>query len=60
LLSVSAQIAKESAHGPGAARFEADETILRLEGFPIIARVLRDTACFERVLKQLPDMLAAP
>ena len=59
MLSAFAQIAKESGHSPSAARSRAEEAILRLEGSLILARVLGDTACFERVLKGLPDLLTA-
>ncbi len=59
LLSAFAQIAKESGHGSVAARSRAEEAIVRLEGSLILARVLGDTACFERVLKALPDLLTA-
>jgi AcrR family transcriptional regulator len=58
-VSAFAQIAKESGHASGAARSRAEEAILRIEGSLILARVLGDTACFERVLKMLPDMLTA-
>ena len=57
LVSAFTQIAKESGHGPATARSKAEEAIVRLEGSLILARVLGDTACFERVLKLLPDML---
>jgi AcrR family transcriptional regulator len=59
LLSAFAQIAKESGHSSAAARSKAEEVIVRLEGSLILARVLGDTACFERVLKGLPDLLIA-
>jgi TetR/AcrR family transcriptional repressor of lmrAB and yxaGH operons len=59
LVSAFAQIAKESGHGSAAARSKAEEAIVRLEGSLILARVLGDTVCFERVLKQLPDLLTA-
>ena len=55
-----AQIAKESGHGSAAARSKAEEAIVRLEGSLILARVLGDTACFDRVLKGLPDLLTTP
>lgn len=55
-----AQIAKESGHSSAAARSKAEETVVRLEGSLILARVLGDTACFERVLKGLPDFLTTP
>jgi hypothetical protein len=59
LLSAFARIAKESGHGSGTAKSKAEEAIVRLEGSLILARVLGDTACFERVLKGLPDLLTA-
>jgi TetR/AcrR family transcriptional repressor of lmrAB and yxaGH operons len=60
LVSAFAQIAKQSGHGSASARSKAEEAIVRLEGSLILARVLGDTACFERVLKGLPDLLTAP
>ncbi|WP_263376712.1 TetR/AcrR family transcriptional regulator [Granulicella aggregans] len=54
------QIAKESGHGLAAARSKAEDAIVRLEGSLILARVLGDTACFERMLKRLPDLLTTP
>jgi len=54
-----ALVAKESGHGSAAARSKAEDAILRIEGSLILARVLGDTACFERVLKLLPDLLTA-
>jgi TetR/AcrR family transcriptional repressor of lmrAB and yxaGH operons len=59
-VSAFAQVAKDSGHGSAAARSKAEEAISRIEGSLILARVLGDTACFERVLKGLPDMLTAP
>jgi AcrR family transcriptional regulator len=59
LMSAFAQIAKESGFGAAAARSKAEDAIVRLEGSLILARVVGDTACFERVLKLLPDMLTA-
>ncbi|MGA9672908.1 MAG: TetR/AcrR family transcriptional regulator [Terracidiphilus sp.] len=59
LLSAFAQVAKDSGLGSAAARSKAEEVIVRLEGSLILARVLGDTACFERVLKGLPDLLTA-
>jgi AcrR family transcriptional regulator len=59
LVSAFAKIARESGHGSVAARSLAEEAIVRLEGSLILARVMGDTACFERVLKGLPDMLTA-
>jgi AcrR family transcriptional regulator len=55
-----AKVAKESGHGSAAARTKAEEAILRIEGSLILARVLGETACFERALKGLPDLLIAP
>jgi TetR/AcrR family transcriptional repressor of lmrAB and yxaGH operons len=60
LLRAFAQIAKESGHGAVAARSRAEEAVVRLEGSLILARVLGDTACFDRVLKLLPDLLTTP
>lgn len=57
LLNAFAQIAKESGHSSAAARSKAEEAIVHLEGSLILARVLGDTACFDRVLKGLPDLL---
>jgi AcrR family transcriptional regulator len=58
-MNAFAQVAKESGHGSAAARSKAEEAILRIEGSLILARVLGDTACFERMLKLLPDLLTA-
>ena len=60
MVNAFAQIAKESGLGSSVARSKAEEAIVRLEGSLILARVLGDTACFERVLKGLPDLLTAP
>ncbi len=38
---------------------KAEEAIARIEGSLILARVLGDSAAFERVLKLLPDLLTA-
>jgi len=57
LLTAFAQIAKESGVSSAAARSRAEEAVVRLEGSLILARVLGDAACFERVLKVLPDIL---
>ncbi len=54
-----AQVARESGIGATAARSKAEEAIIRIEGSLILARVLGDTAGFERVLKLLPDLLTA-
>jgi len=54
-----AQVAKESGLGLAAARSRAEEAIVRVEGSLVLARVLGDTAGFERVLKSLPDLLTA-
>ena len=53
------QVAKESGLGSAAARSKAEESIVRIEGSLILARVLGDTTAFERVLKLLPDLLTA-
>jgi TetR/AcrR family transcriptional repressor of lmrAB and yxaGH operons len=57
LVNAFAQIAKESGHGSVTARSRAEEAVVRLEGSLVLARVLGDTGCFERVLKRLPDTL---
>ena len=59
LMNAFAQIAKECGHGSAGARSRAEEAIVRIEGSLVLARVLGDTACFERVLKGLPDLLTA-
>jgi hypothetical protein len=56
-LRAFAKVAKESGLAAGAARSRAEEAIVRIEGSLILSRVLGDTAGFERVLKQLPDLL---
>jgi TetR/AcrR family transcriptional repressor of lmrAB and yxaGH operons len=60
IVSAFAQIAKESGHRSAAAQSKAEDAIVRIEGSLILARVLGDTACFERALKALPDMLTVP
>ncbi|MGA7109668.1 MAG: TetR/AcrR family transcriptional regulator [Terracidiphilus sp.] len=60
LMNAFAQIARQSGHGSAAARSKAEGAIVHLEGSLILARVLGDTACFERTLKALPDMLTVP
>jgi TetR/AcrR family transcriptional repressor of lmrAB and yxaGH operons len=52
-------IARESGLSPALARSRAEEAIVRFEGSLILARVMGDTASFERVLKLLPDLLTA-
>jgi TetR/AcrR family transcriptional regulator, lmrAB and yxaGH operons repressor len=59
LVSAFANVAKESGNSSAAARSKAEEAIVRLEGSLILARVLGDTACFDRALKGLPDLLTA-
>jgi AcrR family transcriptional regulator len=54
-----AQVAKESGLGAAAARSRSEEAIVRIEGSLVVARVLGDPSGFERVLKQLPDLLTA-
>ncbi|WP_213805561.1 TetR/AcrR family transcriptional regulator [Granulicella sp. dw_53] len=54
------QIAKESGLSPAAARSKAEEAIVRIEGSLVVARVVGDTATFERTLKLLPDLLTTP
>jgi len=54
-----AQVAKESGFSASVARSRAEEAIIRIEGSLVLARVLGDTAGFERVLKLLPDLLTA-
>jgi len=56
-INAFAQIAKESGLTPAAARSRAEEAIIRIEGSLVLARVLGDTAAFERTLKLLPDLL---
>ena len=59
LVAAFAQIARECGHSAAAARLKAEEAVVRLEGALILARVVGDPACFERVLKLLPDLLTA-
>jgi hypothetical protein len=53
------QVAKESGMSLAAARSRAEEAIIRIEGALVLARVLGDTAAFERTLKVLPDFLTS-
>jgi TetR/AcrR family transcriptional regulator, lmrAB and yxaGH operons repressor len=50
-------LAKESGLSPAMARARAEECIVRFEGSLVVARVLGDTAAFERTLKLLPELL---
>lgn len=52
-------VARESGLSPSAARARAEEAILRIEGSLVLARVLGDSATFERTMKLLPDLLTA-
>ena len=56
-IAAFANVAKESGLRSGIARSRAQEAILRLEGALILSRVLGDNGPFERILKQLPDLL---
>ena len=51
------EIARESGLPRSLARSRAEEAIVRIEGSLILARVLGDTAAFERTLKLLPELL---
>ena len=53
------EIAKESGLPPALARRRAEEAIVGIEGSLILSRVLGDTAAFDRIIKQLPDLLTA-
>jgi TetR/AcrR family transcriptional regulator, lmrAB and yxaGH operons repressor len=50
-------VAKESGLSPMIASARAEEAIVRIEGSLVVARVLGDNSTFERVLKQLPELL---
>ena len=52
-------IARECGFSPSAAKARAEETILRIEGSLVLARVLGDNTTFERTMKTLPDLLTA-
>jgi TetR/AcrR family transcriptional repressor of lmrAB and yxaGH operons len=56
-IAAFAGVCRESGLTPAAARYRAEECILRFEGSLIVSRVLGDTSSFERILKQLPDLL---
>jgi TetR/AcrR family transcriptional regulator, lmrAB and yxaGH operons repressor len=58
-ITAFAGICRESGLSPSAARSRAEEAILRIEGALVLSRVLGDNASFERVLKQLPELLTA-
>jgi len=51
-------IARECGLSPSAAKTRAEETVLRIEGSLVLARVLGDGATFERTMKLLPELLA--
>ncbi|WP_263359859.1 TetR/AcrR family transcriptional regulator [Acidicapsa ligni] len=54
-----AGIARECGFSPSAAKARAEETIIRIEGSLVLARVLGDNSTFERTMKLLPDLLTA-
>ncbi len=54
-----ADIARESGLSPSVAKARAEEAIIRIEGSLVLARVLGDSATFERTMKLLPDLLTA-
>jgi TetR/AcrR family transcriptional regulator, lmrAB and yxaGH operons repressor len=56
-LNAFAGVAKESGLSPAMARTRAEEAIVRFAGSLVLARVMGDNSAFERVLKQLPDLL---
>jgi TetR/AcrR family transcriptional repressor of lmrAB and yxaGH operons len=58
-INAFAQVAKESGMSLAVARSRAEEAIIRIEGALILARVMGDTAAFERTLKLLPDFLTS-
>jgi AcrR family transcriptional regulator len=51
--------ARESGIAAPAARSQAREALVRIEGSLILARVLGDPSHFQRTLKQLPELLEA-
>jgi TetR/AcrR family transcriptional regulator, lmrAB and yxaGH operons repressor len=53
------EIAKESGFPQGAARFRAEEAIVRIEGSLVMARALGDVGPFDRTIKLLPELLTA-
>lgn len=59
-LNAFTDVAKESGLSPATARARAEEAIVRFEGSLVVARVLGDNSAFERVLKQLPELLTVP
>ena len=54
-----AEIANEGGLNASAARKRAEDTIARIEGSLILARVLGDNTAFERNIRLLPDLLTA-
>jgi AcrR family transcriptional regulator len=52
-----ADLAKESGLSASAARMRAEEAIMRIEGSLVLARVLGDTAPFQKAIKALPELL---
>jgi AcrR family transcriptional regulator len=56
-LKAFAEIAREGGLSMSVARNRAEEAILRLEGALVLARVLGDTAPFQRTIKALPALL---
>lgn len=52
-------VAREGGLSPAVAKARAEEAIIRIEGSLILARVIGDSAPFERTLKLLPDLLTA-
>lgn len=52
-----AQVAIEAGIEPTVARQKAEDAVLQIQGALVLARGLKDTAAFERVLHRLPDTL---
>jgi TetR/AcrR family transcriptional regulator, lmrAB and yxaGH operons repressor len=53
-------IGRESGLSPSLARLRAEEAIVRIEGSLVVARVLGDSAPFQRCMKDLSDLLTEP
>jgi len=56
-MAAFAALARDSGMTAAAARHAAEEALIRIEGSLVLSRALGDPAPFQRMLKQLPDLL---
>jgi hypothetical protein len=55
-----AAVLVESGITPTTARHRAEDAIVQIQGALVLTRGLNNTATFERILQQLPEMLLRP